>query len=362
MVDTASVILDKAQKYLHDTGTIWSREELLGYLNHGYMRLLAESDGLRRLAAYETPARSLVSITHPWERQYAHDFYRDAWTMRSMHSEVGEVRCTYAWEVQHNDGGTVSSSENNSTQSWERTYCGRLETNDRYTYPDDILSTFRIWYNGIRIHPTSVKELDNYTANWNRTTGRPFWYSPGLGRQRQFEIWPDTDTYTQSVDMQNHGTPRSMSGSLSYTFPTGGYGTVRGLRGTRQYICEDSVEPGDPPLGIPMSWTGSDNAILLDYSMHAPTLEEEDSPELLPQAFSKYLRYYVIARAYGRVGEGHNPDLAAHYEMKWQMGVKLLERISKLHSTVRTYQNQPMELRQFRPMRPRLPAEYPRIR
>ena len=57
-----------------------------------------------------------------------------------------------------------------------------------------------------------------------------------------------------------------------------------------------------------------------------------------------------------------NPKLAAHYEQKFQMGIQLLHRISMLATSARTYQNQPQELRSVRPMRPRLPAEYPRIR
>jgi hypothetical protein len=264
-------------------------------------------------------------------------------------------------------------------------------------------------YNGIRIHPTSVRELDDYTARWDKTAGRPFWYTPGLGSSGEFEVWPQVTSYTQAVQLKGMlGTVRKsgnytvssssagrtlegrslvtrglyamgawgkrlltkgllgISTAVTYTpdatFPTGGRGTVRRLVGDVQHICENMDWPGSPPVGVPRRWTGSDESLLLDYSIHAPTLTEDQAPDLLPTQFAKYLRWYVIARALSREGEGFNPKLASHYEQKFQMGIQLLHRISMLASSARTYQNQPQALRSVRPMRPRLPAEYPRIR
>jgi hypothetical protein len=360
-MELASEILDTAQVYLHDDGTLWPREELLGYLNNGYMRMLTETDAIRRLAAYDVPPRYRFAITYPWERQHADcDFYRE-WT---LDCEVGtHYRVSYAWEGEHLVGATPRDSSNTVTQQWERIHGGVVEKSDRYVYPDDILSTYRIWFNGIRIHPTSIRELDDYTARWDKTTGRPFWYSPGLGRQREFEVWPGVVAYTQTAALQGQfGTIRSMSDSISA--PTGALGTVRQIAGTVQFVCENfgGEDTGAPPFGIIRRWVGSEDSLLLDYSNHAPTLEEEDAPELLPTQFAKYLRFYVISRALAREGEGNNSKLADHYEQKWKMGVDLLHRIALLATSARTYQNLPQELRQLHPMRPRLPAEYPRIR
>jgi hypothetical protein len=359
-MDLVSTILTKAQRYLHDDGTIWPRAELLDYFNNGFVRLLSETDAIRKIAAYDIPARRERAIAYPWERQYGGDFYQE-FTLASMHSDLGEIRCTYAWEVEFNAGNhSPSASANACTQPWERIYCGVVEQNDRYIYPGNILSTFRLVFNGIRIPPTSVRELDSFTANWAALSGRPTAYSAGLGRQREFEVWSEVSAYTQSAVLQGRGVIRSITGEKTYSFPKGVYGVVRGIRGTREYICEGNEQ--SPCTGIPVEWQGSDNAMLLDYSIHAPTLAETDEVPLLPQAFSKYLRYYVIARALGRSGEGENPSLSTHYESKWQMGVKLLHRISLIATSARTYQNKPMVLHSQQPMRPRLPATYPRIR
>jgi hypothetical protein len=341
-MDLVSTILTKAQRYLHDDGTIWPRTELLDYFNNGFMRLLAETDAIRKIAVYDIPARRNRALAYPWERQYGGDFYQE-FTMAFTHSRVGELHSTYAWECEFEAGNTTPASGTTAcTQPWERIAAGTVAQNDRYIYPDNILSTFRLVFNGIRIQPTSTRELDNHMANWATLAGKPMWYSAGLGRQREFEAWPEVSTYTQSAALQGRGAVRTITGSKTYTFPGGLYGVIRGMSGTTQYLCEGQDQKAC--TGIPITWQGSDGALLLDYSIHAPTLTEEDTVPLLPQAFSKYLRYYVIARALGRTGEGENQSLSTHYESKWQMGVKLLHRISLIATTARTYQNKPMEL------------------
>lgn len=360
---SVSSILDKAQRYLHDdTEALWTRAELLEYLNHGQMRLLTETEAIRRLVAYNIPSRVNMSFTHPWESQYGDPSSR-SWTFGTQHILLGPLRCTYAWEVEHNDGATPTNSANAATQQWERILFGNLETRDRYAYPEDMLSPYRIAYNEQRISATSTTELDRYSGAWQTETGQPTWYSRGLGRQAEFEVWPDASAYTQAYECQGmEGTLREVSGDRTYSVIEDGYGTIRSLRGERQYVCESLDNPGGPCFGIPRLWEGSDSAILVDYSASAHELTEEDSITLLPDAFGKYLRYYVIARALGRVGEGNNPTLAAHYEQKWSLGVTLLKRIATMTAIARMHQNKTVDTTNTRTSRPRLPGAYPRTR
>lgn len=361
-MDTVSAILTLAQRYLHDDGTLWTRTELLSYLNEGYTRLLAETNAIRRFKAYDMPSRTHYAVTFAWEAQYAPSDAR-TWTLQAQHFSLGPLLATYPWEVEHCDGATPTASANTATQQWERILGGTVENRDRYAYPGDMLSPYRVVYAEERIAATHTAELDRYSGDWEVVTGTPDWYTRGLGRQAEFEVWPDGVAYTQAIEFQGlYGTVRSLSGDRTYTYATAAYGTLRAIRGTVQYVCESLENPGGPAYGIPRAWEGSSSTVLLDYSASGPDLGEADQPLLLPDAFGKYLRYYVVSRALSRIGEGQNLPLAQHYEAKWALGRDLLRRIAHMTRTARSYQQQAAAVSDVKHARPRLPSSYPRVR
>ena len=354
---TAAEILDSAYIYLHDDGTLWSRPELLAYLNDGYRRFLVESTAIRRLTAMTTPPRYRSSVSYPWERQYAPE---PAWEWTWQDPARGGVACTYQWEIEENAGATPTASFMACTHPWERIYVGSsTDRTDRYPYPDDHLRAYRISFNGLRKFAGSTQTVDEFTTNWETLAGTPDRYLSGLGRKKSFQLYPAASSDGQQMALRGGflGTIRSISGSLTYSFPDGAYGVVRAGIGTRQYYTGD-----DPPVGTVRDWTSSTANILMDSAIVPPTLAESDAPDLLPKQFAKYLRYFILSRAFGRSGEGANAALASHFEARWRMGLQFLKRIGRFASVAKVYQQQRALQAQRRPAKVRLPAEYPRIR
>ena len=437
---TVSSILDKALEYLHDDGTIWTRTELLDYLNEGYRQLLVRTRAARNLVALDVPPRPQYAITYPWERQFVDGTIHE-WTWAD---NLNGTRACYAWEVEQELGMTPTTSEGTYTYPWERiTSSGNVrEEAERYPYPDDHLQTFRIAFDSQRVPPLSIRELDTASPRWESEDGGPTWYHGGLGRQKEFALYPMATDYVQGIAIQAEGlgTIESFSGSRSYTvtendqilegyaFTTtgdissealtgpgrkitldttvaadyqvmftwekqhaegtaltahtgyvvtygweaafvgqaytylAGLGAPHSLAGGRQYLPTAQANLGESPLGTVGEWKSSEDALLLDYALTAPTLAEADTPALLPTAFDKYLRFYTLGRAFGREGEGRNPILTDHYMQRFQMGEVLLKRLANFAQWAALHQLGAAEAVPSRPGRPRLPAEYPRIR
>ena len=88
---------------------------------------------------------------------------------------------------------------------------------------------------------------------------------------------------------------------------------------------------------------------------------ETDAPVLIPAPLQKYLRYYVLSRAFGREGEGQRLDLAQHYEARFQRGAQLLKRFGDSAHADRVFRRQEPNLGRGRPPLVRLPSEFERI-
>lgn len=90
-------------------------------------------------------------------------------------------------------------------------------------------------------------------------------------------------------------------------------------------------------------------------------LTESDRPEMIPSACQKYLRYYTLYRAFGRLGEGHNPELAFHYRARYERGVLLMKRLTEITQKDRVYAKEPVSDADTRPPRVRLPSSFERV-
>lgn len=435
---TAASILDDAQAYLHDPSSIiWTRAELLDYLNHGYNRLLVQTKAARHLIGLDVPPRPQWAISHPWERQYVTGSVHEwLWADNGSGS-----RSSYEWEAEQELAFTPTASESTYTQPWERMHStdNFREEPERYPYPDNHLRTYRISFDGQRVPALSIQELDSYSPRWEMEDGTPIWYHHGMRRKKEFSLYPMASAYVQGIAIQEFGkgTLGTLSGTRSYTvtqeqvgegfaftstadagstaltgpgrkvtsdttvaadyqvifgweklhvegntivagtgyavmygweavFVDQAYTTLAGLgvpetmSGGRQYLASAQTNPGASPLGTIGDWKSSEDALLLDYALDAPTLVEADTPALLPASFGKYLKYYVLGRAFEREGEGRNPALATHFMQRFTLGSKLFRRLTDFAHMMQTHQMAAATLSPGRRPKPRLPAEYPR--
>jgi hypothetical protein len=126
-------------------------------------------------------------------------------------------------------------------------------------------------------------------------------------------------------------------GAASVTFALG---TVRAVESSeRQYWPQQAWSP---TLGVIRQWASSEGNVLAWHVLipDAP-LVETDLPVMVPGPLQKYLRYYTLARAFAREGEGYNTALAEHWLQRWARGPALLQRLGDSAHAARTWQRQP---------------------
>ena len=149
-------------------------------------------------------------------------------------------------------------------------------------------------------------------------------------------------------------------GILAISF---GLGTVRGLSSAdRQYLPMVSDATPLALVGGIRDWRSSDdNLMALEVVVPSLDLQESDAPVLIPEPLQKYLRYYVLSRAFGREGEGQQVAMAQHYDQRFQRGVQLLKRFGDSAHADRTFRRQEAGLSRGRPPRVRLPSQFEQV-
>ena len=140
-----------------------------------------------------------------------------------------------------------------------------------------------------------------------------------------------------------------------------GLGAIRAASSPdRQYLAEAAETSA--PVGTVRDWRSTTSAIAaIEVVVPSLQLGEIDTPGLIPVPLQKYLRYYVLSRAFGREGEGHRPDMAVHYELRFHRGVALMRRLADAARRDHVYAREALGEVAARPPLVRLPATFPSV-
>jgi hypothetical protein len=197
----------------------------------------------------------------------------------------------------------------------------------------------------------------------------------GLGWRFTFAATPTSlgfGTFQWEEDHLEGATLRSSVVAASYSWedefggPTihFGVGLVRGASSPdRQYLPLVTDATVMSLLGSARDWRSTENALsALEVVIPQQDLTEDDEPSLIPEQMQKYLRYYVLSRAFGREGEGQKPEMAAHYEARFKRGVALLKRLADVAHKDRIYARDMPSEAPPRPPLVRLPSNFPSVR
>ena len=143
-----------------------------------------------------------------------------------------------------------------------------------------------------------------------------------------------------------------------------GIGLVRGVSSPdRQYAPAPYANTEFSTLGIGRDFKSSADAITVwEIIVSATELNEDDALSLIPARLAKYLKFYVLSRAFSRKGQGFRPDLAQHFTALFQVGIALLSKIGNLGFIDRTYARESVTpTRGYRPPMVQLPPEFERF-
>jgi hypothetical protein len=292
-------ILDHAQRWLHDAetigedGTLWTRAELLDWLNDAYRALLAQSQATRRFHVLDVPGRFACTMTQEWEARFAvkaGTFWR--WTHAA--ATGGYAACSF-WEAEQLEGISPTTRASEAvTQPWEKSHLNTAYQPYRFALPRDNERPVKIWHDHKLLHPVAVRELDDMETNWISLEGEPVCWSLATGRNRTFEVFEIATAYVENYRQTfpssggsgggapTEGMPRRFFGSRTYAaspasgLPAWGYSyTTPGDSGALTQPGQ-SVEPvygatfawelAELPVGVPAaSWP-------VDWTANVPDL------------------------------------------------------------------------------------------
>lgn len=147
---------------------------------------------------------------------------------------------------------------------------------------------------------------------------------------------------------------------LNQTPPTFGVGTIRSIESAeRQYWAQNASNSAALYGGI-RQFQSSDQALEI-WHVVVPRVEltADDTPDLLPAQSHKYLRYFVLAKAFGRQGPAMNAALSQHYQERFLRGVSTWSKLTNVSKEDQTMQrDQVEEMPRTRVPLVRLPATF----
>lgn len=130
----------------------------------------------------------------------------------------------------------------------------------------------------------------------------------------------------------------------------------------RQYLATPYANAEYSTLGVPRAWgTSADSITIWEIIVTADELTETDGLSLIPSRMGKYVKYYILSRAFSRKGRGFRPDLSQHYTALFQLGVGLLSKLGNLGFIDRSYSRDTVTIAaQYRPPVVQFPPQYER--
>lgn len=143
-----------------------------------------------------------------------------------------------------------------------------------------------------------------------------------------------------------------------------GVGLAREIRSEdRQYVPAPYDSGAAEIFGAIRDFKSSEDSLTV-WEVIVPTrpLTESDVPGLIPRQFAKYLKFYVLSRAFSRKGQGFRPDMAQHFTSLFQIGIEVLTKIADLSMIDRNYARQDFIASGTlgRPPRVQLPSNFER--
>jgi hypothetical protein len=250
------------------------------------------------------------------------------------------------------------------TYLWELEHEHPTHQHYRVALPKGAQEVKAAWFDHKRIYPMGVAQIDNLSDAWWQVGGEPMVFITGLTHSREFDIYEIQTTsggFYYNIGEHTSGMPRSLTGERTYGLISEAdppVGTIRAVdSGSYSYFQTGTA------TGIARSWKSSTQNLMIIYT-ELPQAENmaEDTELDIPTQLQKYMRYFALSAIFNHPGELYEPNLATHYEQRFQRGMRLFRRMGRILHQDESYRRD----NEFRGSRrrglPRLPSNYPRPR
>lgn len=303
-------VVTQVQDRLDDPdGRVWTREELTSYAGCGYDDLCRDTKCLFDVVVLD----NLPPIGN-------YSNYQE----RVLAEEAGFATCgqfNLTCEGERNFAPSTAIGPIHATAAFERAYFSQLgisDTNATAEVPSDVVAILKAFHDDLVIYPEGSEQLESIDRQYEFRQGsvrKWIFDKDGLFRFRRAPI---------------------PTGDASYDAVTGDYGTVRSesgftgsVMGSWGILREDAEAfPAGGPWGIPRRLHPDAANTVLEVArlgknggMHGSESEELE----IPRNYTKYVVFYVMARALAREGEGQDLKLAQHFFERFQLGLRRMQ-------------------------------------
>jgi hypothetical protein len=308
---TAKEAIASLQRSLDDENEeVWTKEQLLNWLQHGYEDLCRETQCLFDMAMYDTQP-----VIGNYTKEHEREFMDGPIFGRFNHTRPSEAEyVSEDLESNHTRPCDAQFMPPVSAATLEQE-TGSPTTSTLRRLPILTVAVDRVTHNWLRLNPEP--------QSFHRKTRQ--WYEKIEGGVFSYQM--DADGW-QNLRLVN--VPVTVVDTTEYS---GIYGAIRQVT---DYSLQD-----EPIIGaygavrvIPRHFSGQQYGVIRRIVPDAGNTRVElyrlgheltDQPFEIPDRAVKYVIWWAMARAYSQPGEGENKKLAEHFMSRFKMGVDTIK-------------------------------------
>jgi len=333
--------LVKIRRFLRDpVGSIWSDAYIKHIYNDIQQDFQHKTSLLMDVAVQRVPGVYEFSYQHDWEFVYIDETQ----VYQCLLQHDGNA-ITSRWEVQQIAGidGDVGDYGAHFTQPWEA-YMTTAGDVIKMRFARNFNSMRFIAYNEQTLFSLSQKEVQNDPAYVNHT-GLPYGYYPYDQVDNSYVLYPRPSAgFSDELDSVNGGVFFATDDTEDAT--TGVIATRSG-----------SFDPDD---GLPVDMIDTANNVFMVYEASPVDMSVNADESEFPDFMLKYIRFGVIARAYGGNNDGKIKTLSDYWGGKYLLGISVVKKYMQKKRQDRDYRLTTKGVKPFKNVRhARLPAAYP---
>jgi len=225
--------------------------------------------------------------------------------------------------------------------------------NGVFSYANDIIKVYNVWYNGVKLKKTSGDLLASQDASYRTTTGEPEYWYKGPGEEREIRLYPipegDALTSSMTIDLSS-----GEAGGIVVLAADGGSISVNREEGVLVSILADGIpqdlrNAGSLPFGSVSSMDGvggegggvvfvlTGSGIELEVS-YAPDISQFDLTLPFNEDLEEVIEHGILSRALTKDGRTESFAKAEYFRKLFDEEVEERRNDSESDFAVNDYQ------------------------